>query len=96
MKINILGAYATKFGELWSVSPRKLAKEAMINALNASGIKASQVDALFVGNMLSGMLGNQTNLGSLRRRWSRLSMILRSRVQRSSGTGTMAIALANG
>lgn len=65
MKINILGAYATKFGELWNVSPRALAKEAMENALKQSGLKASQVDALFVGNMLSGILGNQANLGSL-------------------------------
>lgn len=65
MKINILGAYATKFGELWNVSPRSLAKEAMENALRQSGLKASEVDALFVGNMLSGILGNQANLGSL-------------------------------
>ncbi len=65
MKINILGAYATKFGELWNVSPRTLAKEAMESALKASGLKASQIDALFVGNMLSGILGNQANLGSL-------------------------------
>ena len=65
MKINILGAYATRFGELWNVSPRTLAKEAMESALKASGLKASQMDALFVGNMLSGILANQANLGSL-------------------------------
>jgi acetyl-CoA C-acetyltransferase len=65
MKISILGAYATKFGELWNVSPRALAKEAMENALKKSGLKATQIDALFVGNMLSGILGNQANLGSL-------------------------------
>ncbi|MBI4089623.1 MAG: thiolase domain-containing protein [Candidatus Levybacteria bacterium] len=63
--INILGAYATKFGELWNISPRALAKEVMENALKSFGLKASQIDALFVGNMLSGILGNQTNLGSL-------------------------------
>jgi acetyl-CoA C-acetyltransferase len=65
MKISILGTATTKFGELWNVSPRTLAREAMINALNASGLKASQIGALFVGNMLSGILGNQANLGSL-------------------------------
>ncbi|MDO8583335.1 MAG: thiolase domain-containing protein [bacterium] len=65
MKINILGAHATKFGELWNVSPRALAREAMESALNLSGLKASQIDAIFVGNMLSGILGNQANLGSL-------------------------------
>ena len=65
MKINILGVYSTKFGELWNVSPRTLAREAMGNALRESGLRASQIDALFVGNMLSGILGNQANLGSL-------------------------------
>ncbi len=65
MKINILGTATTKFGELWDVSPRELAREAMADALKASGLKPSQVDALFVGNMLSGILGNQTNLASL-------------------------------
>src|SRR3989338_8097518 len=65
MKINILGASATKFGELWNISPRSLAKDAMTSALNQAGLKPSQIDALFVGNMLSGILGNQANLGSL-------------------------------
>ncbi len=65
MKISILGTATTKFGELWNVSPRALAKEAMLNALNASDLKPSQIDALFVGNMLSEILGNQANLGSL-------------------------------
>ena len=65
MNINILGASTTKFGELWNISPRAMAKEVMLNALNMSGLKPSQVDALFVGNMLSGILGNQANLGSL-------------------------------
>jgi acetyl-CoA C-acetyltransferase len=65
MKINILGTATTKFGELWDVSPRELAREAMSSALRLSGLKPSQIDALFVGNMLSGILGNQTNLASL-------------------------------
>ena len=65
MNINILGASTTKFGELWNISPRAMAKEVMFNALNMSGLKASEVNALFVGNMLSGILGNQANIGSL-------------------------------
>jgi acetyl-CoA C-acetyltransferase len=65
MGIFVLGAYSTEFGELWSISPRALAKEAVDNALKESGLKISEIDALFVGNMLSGILGNQANLGSL-------------------------------
>ena len=65
MKISILGGATTKFGELWNVSPRDLAKEAMTQALSASNLTAEKIDALFVGNMLSGILANQANIGSL-------------------------------
>lgn len=65
MKINILGVATTKFGELWNISPRALAREAMSGALKQSRIKSSQIDALFVGNMLAGILGNQANIASL-------------------------------
>lgn len=65
MKINVLGAATTKFGELWNISPRTLAKEVMDSALKQSGIKSLQIDALFVGNMLAGILGNQANIASL-------------------------------
>ncbi len=65
MKINIAGVATTEFGELWDISPRQLAKEAMSNALKDAGIGPKDVYALFVGNMLAGMLGNQANLGSL-------------------------------
>lgn len=64
MKIGILGAATTKFGELWGVSPRTLAREALKGALKNSNIEAENIDALFVGNMLGGVLANQTNLGS--------------------------------
>jgi len=65
MRIGILGAATTKFGELWNISPRDLAREAMTNALAASNIEPEEIDALFVGNMLGEFLGNQANLGSL-------------------------------
>ncbi len=65
MKISILGGATTKFGELWNISPRDLAREAIFGALANSNIKSTQVEALFVGNMLSGILANQANLGSL-------------------------------
>lgn len=65
MKINVIGAATTKFGELWSMSPRALAREAMTGALLDAKIRPQKIDALFVGNMLGGILGNQANLGSL-------------------------------
>jgi acetyl-CoA C-acetyltransferase len=64
MNVYILGASTSKFGELWDVSPRKLARETSLQALAEARITPSSVQALFVGNMLSGLLGNQQNLGS--------------------------------
>lgn len=65
MKISVIGASTTEFGELWKASPRDLARQAMQGALKNAKKEAPEIDALFVGNMLAGMLGNQANLGSL-------------------------------
>lgn len=65
MKINVLGVSTTEFGELWRKSPRTLAKQAMKGALDDAKLDPKQIDALFVGNMLAGILGNQANLGPL-------------------------------
>lgn len=64
MNIYVTGAATTKFGELWGVSPRTLAREAVRGALGDAEIEASEIEALFVGNMLSGMLGGQEHLGA--------------------------------
>lgn len=64
MTVSVLGAATTKFGELWDVSPREMARQVLTEALALSGIESQRVDALFVGNMLSGILSNQANLGS--------------------------------
>ncbi len=64
MKVCVIGASTTKFGELWGSSPRALANEAMDAALMDAQINKNRVEALFVGNMLSGMLGGQAHLGA--------------------------------
>jgi acetyl-CoA C-acetyltransferase len=64
MNIYVLGAATTKFGELWGTSPRALARQAVDGALLDAGIDKRRVEALFVGNMLSGMLGSQEHLGA--------------------------------
>ena len=64
MNIFVIGASTTKFGELWASSPRALANEVMDAALKDARINKNRVEALFVGNMLSGMLGGQAHLGA--------------------------------
>lgn len=64
MNVFILGGASTKFGELWDVSPRALAREAFQKAIKTSAVGVRKIEALFIGNMLSGMLGGQEHLGA--------------------------------
>ncbi len=65
MRVGILGVATSKFGELWDVSPRRLVREVVTEALVKSNLKLKDIEALYVGNMLSGILGGQENLGAL-------------------------------
>ncbi|MEK7141722.1 MAG: thiolase domain-containing protein [Patescibacteria group bacterium] len=64
MNVSIIGASTTTFGELWDVSPRHLAREVVNAAMKDADIMPRDIGALFVGNMLSGMLGSQEHLGA--------------------------------
>lgn len=64
MNIYISGAATSKFGELWKTSPRDLAREVVTKALADANMDIGDVDALYVGNMLSGILGGQEHLGA--------------------------------
>src|SRR3989344_9216890 len=64
MHIYVTGAATTQFGELWGVSPRSLARGSVLSALKDADTEPKTVQALYVGNMLSGMLGGQEHLGA--------------------------------
>ncbi len=49
---------------MWGTAPRTLAREAVFGALKDAKLNTSDVQGLFVGNMLSGMLGGQEHLGA--------------------------------
>ncbi len=61
--VAIVGIGYTKIGELWERSLRDLFVEASLRALEDAGI--DDVDALYVGNMMSGTLQEQEHLGAL-------------------------------
>ncbi len=63
MEAYIVGAETTQFGELWNVSPRRLAHQAVAGALKQADLPPDAIDGLFVGNMLAGSLGGQEHLG---------------------------------
>lgn len=64
-KVAVIGAYCTKFGELWEKSISDLLFESSMGALHDARITGSSLDAIVTGNMCSGMLGAQLQLGAL-------------------------------
>lgn len=58
MNAHVVGYYSTRFGELWERSLFQLVEEAIQGALQQSKIDIDQVDAIFYGNMLAGVLDN--------------------------------------
>ncbi len=64
MKIAIKGVGLTKFGELWDKSLLDLAIEAGKQAIHDSRFLIREIDAVFVGNMLSGNIYGQNHLGA--------------------------------
>lgn len=62
-KVAIIGVGQTPVDEHWGSSLRDLAAKAVLSALDDADLPA--VEALYVGNMLSGILSSQENLGAL-------------------------------
>jgi acetyl-CoA C-acetyltransferase len=62
-EVSIIGVGQTAVGEHWDRSLRDLAVEAVAAARHDAG--TDRVDALFVGNMLSGELAGQENLATV-------------------------------
>ncbi len=61
--VAIIGVGQTDVGEHWGTSLRHLGFQALQAAMTDAGVP--QVDALYVGNMLSGALSGQGHLGAL-------------------------------
>lgn len=55
---NIIGYYTTQFGELWEKSLFDLVEEAVFGVLKQTKLENKQIDAVFFGNMLAGVLEN--------------------------------------
>jgi len=90
MNIKILGIGMTQFGELWSKSLTDLAEEAAVKAIKDAYLQLSALDAIFVGNMLSGAVTGQEHLGALIA--ERLNLkIPAMRIEGACASGAMAV-----
>lgn len=91
-KIAILGIGQAPIDEHWQLSLRELAGEAIFHALEDAG--RDSVDAIFVGNMLSGMLSRQEHLGALVADWAGLKHAEAFKVEAACGSGAAALRVA--
>ncbi|MGC8856865.1 MAG: thiolase domain-containing protein, partial [Anaerolineae bacterium] len=87
-KVAILGIGQTPIDEHWEKSLREIGGEAAFAALEDAGI--DQVDALFVGNMLSPLISGQNQLGTLLADWVGLWKKEATKVEAACGSGAAA------
>jgi acetyl-CoA C-acetyltransferase len=64
MKSHIIGYHTTQFGELWEKSLFDLVGETADGVLKNTNIELENIDAIFFGNMLGGILENNLHAGA--------------------------------
>ncbi len=90
-EVAIIGIGQTPVAEHWEKSLRELASDAVVNAL--SDARRDTVDGIFVGNMMSGMISRQENLGTLIADWAGLRGAEAFKVEAACGSGAAAVHL---
>lgn len=90
--VSIIGIGQIEVGEHWDTSLRVLGSEAVHLALQNASIE--RPEALYVGNMLSGQLSAQENLGALIADHAGLRGIEAIKVEAACGSGGAALRLA--
>lgn len=91
-EVAIVGIGQTPVSENWECSIREVAGKAIIAAFQDAGNQTA--DGLFVGNMLSGTLNHQENLGAFIADWIGLCPIEAFKVEAACGSGAAALRLA--
>ncbi len=92
VSVYITGVGMTKIDKHWDTTVSELASEALRIALNEAGMES--VDAVFVGNMLSGIVNSQENLASLVVSYAGLYGTPAFKVEAACASGAAAIASA--
>ena len=88
-EVAIIGIGQTVVDEHWDKSLKELAGEAAFAAL--SDARQHKAQALFVGNMLSGILSKQENIGGLIADWVGMPAIEAVKVEAACGSGAAAL-----
>jgi len=91
-EVAILGIGQTRVDEHWEKSLREVGGEAAFAAMQDAGVE--KVDALYVGNMLSGLVSGQNHLGTLIADWVGLWKQEAVKVEAACGSGAAAFRSA--
>lgn len=91
-ELAIIGIGQTPVGEHWDKSIREIAGEAIFAALGDA--RRETADGIFVGNMLSGILVQQEQLGALIADWVGLKNIESYKVESACSSGAAALRMA--
>lgn len=89
--VSIIGIGQTPVGEHWDKSLRELGFQALHTAMRDAGVE--HVDALYVGNMLSGELTGQEHLGTLIADFAGLRGIEAVKVEAACASGAAALRI---
>src|SRR4030065_1845583 len=87
-EIAVLGIGQTPVAEHWDKSIKELAGTAIFAALHDA--RRDSAETLFIGNMLSGILSKQENLGGLISDWIGLPGMEAEKVEAACGSGAAA------
>ena len=88
-EVAVTGIGQTLVDEQWDKSLREIAGEALVAAMNDAG--REKVDGIFVGNMMSGILSHQENLGTLIADWVGLRGVEAFKIEAACGSGAGAV-----
>ncbi|MCY3707792.1 MAG: thiolase domain-containing protein [Caldilineaceae bacterium] len=91
--VSIVGIGQLPVGEHWDLSIRHIAHHAIAEALKEAGTE--QVDALFVGNMLSGSLLSQEHLATLIADFSGLRNVEAAKIESACASGASALRIGH-
>jgi Acetyl-CoA acetyltransferase len=91
--VFIIGTGESKYGELWERSLREISVEAGLKAIESSGVRTKDLDAIYMGNSLSGMISGQENIGALMSDYAGIADedVPTLRIEASTASGAAAV-----
>jgi acetyl-CoA C-acetyltransferase len=89
--VSIVGAGTTPVDKHWETSMRELGVRAINEALLDAGVARDEVDSLYVGNMLSGKVVDQENVGALMADFADLGHVPATKVEAACASGGAAL-----